>query len=97
MTDRITWQQADLTTWTPPTGAFDLVTSHYLHLPPEARQTAYAAIADAVAPGGTLLLAGHHPSDMEAGVGRPRWPELYATAEELAAIDARRRLDHRCH
>ncbi len=36
--DRITWRQADLTTWTPPAGAFDLVTAHYLHLPPEARR-----------------------------------------------------------
>ena len=85
MADRITWQQADLTTWTPPAGAFDLVSSHYLHLPPEHRHTAYAAIAGAVAPGGTLLLVGHHPSDMDAGVGRPRWPEMFSTAEELAA------------
>ena len=83
--DRITWRQADLTTWTPPAGAFDLVTAHYLHPPPEARSTVYAAIAGAVAPGGTLLLVGHHPSDMDAGVGRPRWPEMFATAEELAA------------
>ena len=83
--DRIAWRQADLTTWAPPAGAFDLVTAHYLHLPADDRRTAYAAIAGAVAPGGTLVLVAHHPSDMDAGVGRPRWPEMFATAEDLAA------------
>ena len=28
---RIEWQEADLSTWTPPAASFDLVTSHYMH------------------------------------------------------------------
>ncbi len=61
----------------------------------------YAALADAVAPGGTLMIVGHHPSDLDAGIDRPRWPELFFTADELTAAlggdwtvvaaDARRR------
>jgi SAM-dependent methyltransferase len=83
--ERITWLHADLTTWQPPTRAFDLVSVHFLQLPPDERHAVYSGIAGAVAPGGTLLIVGHHPTDMDAGVGRPHWPEMYFTAEELAA------------
>jgi SAM-dependent methyltransferase len=82
---RITWLQADVTAWTPPAGAYDLVSAHYLHPDADDRDIVYSAIATAVAPGGTLLLVGHHPTDMDSGVGRPRWPEMYVTADELAA------------
>lgn len=54
---RITWLSADLTTWKPD-GQFDLVTSHYVHVPgpPEAL---FERLASWVAPGGTLLVVGH--------------------------------------
>jgi SAM-dependent methyltransferase len=83
--ERITWQHADLLTWSPPVGAFELVTVHFLHLPPQQRTVVYAALATAVAPGGILLAVGHHPSDMDAGIGRPPWREMYFTAGQLAA------------
>lgn len=55
---RITWTPADLTAWDPGPGRFDLVTSHYVHVPgpPEAL---FARLASWVAPGGTLLVVGH--------------------------------------
>jgi len=31
--DRVSWQQADLLTWTPPAGAYDLVSAFFVHLP----------------------------------------------------------------
>ena len=54
---RVTWTPADLTTWEP-ADRFDLVTSHYVHVPgpPEAL---FARLASWVAPGGTLLVVGH--------------------------------------
>lgn len=54
---RVTWLPADLTNWDPD-GRFDLVTSHYVHIPgpPEAL---FARLATWVAPGGTLLVVGH--------------------------------------
>ena len=61
------------------------MTSHYLHLPSEPRRRVYAALAAAVAPGGRLLVVGHHPSDLEVGVQRPPDPDLFFTAEEVAA------------
>lgn len=80
---RITWAQADLTTWQP-TRRFDLVTSHFMHLPTKLREPLFAALAAAVAPGGTLLIVGHHPSDMQAAIGRPDLPDWYFTAEDIA-------------
>ncbi|WP_280234411.1 class I SAM-dependent methyltransferase [Nocardia cyriacigeorgica] len=59
---RITWQQADLTEWHPPTAHFDLVCTHYVHTSGSPRDL-FARLSAAVAPGGTLLIVGHHPTD----------------------------------
>ena len=82
--DRTTWQHADVTTWAPPPGAFDLVTSAFLHPAAAQRDEIVRRLAAAVAPGGTLLLAQHDPGDLHTV--RPGGdPELFATAEELVA------------
>jgi SAM-dependent methyltransferase len=83
--DRIQWVRADLTVWTPPRAAFDLVSAQYMHLPPEPRHELFARLAAAVAPGGTLLIVGHDFSDVAAGAHRPPMPEMFFTAEEIAA------------
>lgn len=61
--DRITWICADLDAWTPPDGAFDLVTAHYLHSRGTARVALFERLAAAVGPDGTLLVVGHHLDD----------------------------------
>lgn len=81
---RIDWLEADLTGWAPPEERFDLVSSQFVHLA-GAREAFFRRLAAAVAPGGTLLVVGHHPSDLETTVGRPPLPELFFTAEEVAA------------
>ena len=83
--ERITWQQADLRAWQPGPELFDLVTVQYLHLPPPLRVNAYRQLAALVRPGGVFLVAAHHPSDLQTTVPRPPHPELFFTAEELAA------------
>jgi SAM-dependent methyltransferase len=84
---RITWRQLDLfaEAWEP-LGAFELVNSQYLHLPPDVRARSVGRLADAVTLGGDLLLTAHHPSDLEVPGLRPNLPELFCTAEELAAF-----------
>ena len=57
--ERVDFRHADLRTWTPPAGRFDLVTAHYLHLPSAVRGPLFERLAAAVAPGGTLLVVGH--------------------------------------
>ncbi|MHB1810736.1 MAG: class I SAM-dependent methyltransferase, partial [Solirubrobacteraceae bacterium] len=83
---RIQWRELDLVADEPvKLGEFELVTSHYLHLPPELRERVLERLAAAVAPGGRLLLVAHHPSDLQIPGLRPNLPELFHTAEELAA------------
>ena len=68
--DRIEFRQADLRTWTPEGEQWDLVTSCFLHLLDDGMLEATRQMAEAVAPGGTLLVAGHHPDDEHTGL---RW------------------------
>jgi SAM-dependent methyltransferase len=80
---RITWAHADVTVWGPEE-QFDLVSTHFMHLPGEPRRSLIARLAAAVAPGGTLLVVGHHPSDLETGARRPPVPDMFFSAEEVA-------------
>jgi SAM-dependent methyltransferase len=83
--DRITWQAVDVLVWEPAPLQFDLVSAQFMHLPSLARQALHRRLAASVRPGGRLLIVGHHPSDMDAGIGRPHFPDLFFTAEEVAA------------
>jgi SAM-dependent methyltransferase len=83
---RITWQQADLTAWAPEVARYDLAAMLFVHLRPEQRDGAFARLAAAVAPGGTLLVVAHHPLDLQLeGMGPPE-PELFFTADDAAAV-----------
>ncbi|HZO26105.1 MAG TPA: class I SAM-dependent methyltransferase [Chloroflexota bacterium] len=82
--DRITWQHADATSWEPAPSQFDLVSAMFIHLPRLEHDALYRRLAAAVRLGGTLLIVGHHPSDLETTVGRWNLPGLMFTAEELA-------------
>jgi SAM-dependent methyltransferase len=81
---RIQWLREDLLWYQPPRRAYDLVTAQYLHLPEDGRRMLFARLAAAVADGGTLLIVGHHPLDLETRVPRPRLPELFFTGDDLA-------------
>ncbi|GAA3541909.1 hypothetical protein GCM10022222_26980 [Amycolatopsis ultiminotia] len=81
--DRIEWVVTDLTTWVPDR-KFDLVTTHFLHIPATDRVPLFTRLADSVAPRGTLLVVGHHPADVASAAGRPDMTDLLFTAEEVA-------------
>ncbi|MCU7820543.1 class I SAM-dependent methyltransferase [Kitasatospora sp. DSM 101779] len=85
LADRITWLRADLGERPPAGAGFELVSAQYLHLPVEARPALFAGLAAAVAPGGTLLIVGHHPRDLAGGGGPRLLPEMLFTPEEAAA------------
>lgn len=61
---QVDWVHADLTSriWEE---RFDLVSTHFLQMPPAMRTAAFARLAAAVAPGGTLLVVGHDGAGME--------------------------------
>ncbi|MFF8846377.1 class I SAM-dependent methyltransferase [Streptomyces sp. NPDC015127] len=81
---RIEWVEADLTSWTPTGDHFDLVSTHYVH-PAASRDALFRRLAAAVAPGGTLLVVGHHPSAPQPHVSHAAAPEVHFTAEDVAA------------
>jgi SAM-dependent methyltransferase len=83
---RIEWRQADLVTQPPELGLFDLVSVQFMQLPPEPRTRLFSALAAAVRAGGTLLVVGHHPSDLATGVARPPMPELFYSSDEIAGL-----------
>lgn len=77
--ERITWVEADLTTWEPD-ARWDLVVTHYAH--PEIAPSAFVErLAGWVAPGGTLLVVTHRHDP--SGAEHP--PEATADAIELAS------------
>jgi SAM-dependent methyltransferase len=82
--DRIRWQQADFTTWEPGGATFDLVNAQFLHFPSALRERVYARLADAVAPGGTLLIVAHDPSELHTGMGHDHPEDMFVTATQLA-------------
>ena len=56
-----------------------------MHQPGAVRRALFARLAAAVAPGGTLLIVGHHPSYLRTMAHRMHAPDLMFTAEEVAA------------
>jgi len=79
----VKWLERDLFEWSPPERSFDLVVIVYLHLPPHERQPVYQRAAAAVAPGGRLVIVGHHRAEVGEGVSGPT-PDRLFTAEEIA-------------
>ena len=82
---RIDWTHADLRRQPPAEGAYNLVSSQFMHLPGEARRDLFARLAAAVAPGGTLLIVGHHPSDLHTTAHRMHFPDMMFTGDEVAS------------
>ena len=83
---RIEWRQADLLASPPEPGSFDLVSVQFMQLPPEPRTRLLTALMASIRDGGTLLVVGHHPSDLGTGVPRPPMPELFYSPDEIAAL-----------
>ncbi|KAA0022234.1 class I SAM-dependent methyltransferase [Antrihabitans cavernicola] len=82
----IDWLQADLMQpWDPP-HTYDLISAQYMHLPTVERTRLFRTLAAAVAPNGTLLIVGHHPSDMETLMKRPNVPDLFFTGDDIVAL-----------
>ena len=78
----VDWRLADIADGAPEPGGFDLVTTHYPALRLADDATATRGLLDAVAPGGTLLVVGHGPSQEAADHG---WdPEGWVQPEDVA-------------
>jgi SAM-dependent methyltransferase len=82
--------EADVTTYEPEPGGFDLVLIAYLQTPAGDRAKWLGHAVDALAPGGTLVMVGHDRTNIEHGYGGPQDPSVLTTPDELrAALEAR--------
>jgi 2-polyprenyl-3-methyl-5-hydroxy-6-metoxy-1,4-benzoquinol methylase len=86
----VDWVQADLLAYRPGQRAYDLVLLFYLQLPAAQRREVVRAAAEAVAPGGTLLLVAHDSRNLEHGHGGPKEASVLYTAADgaVTALDA---------
>jgi SAM-dependent methyltransferase len=81
----VEWIEADVAAWAPPARAFDLVCALYLQLPAPDRRAALGHAADAVRPGGTLLVIGHDLLNLTEGWGGPSKPDVLFTPSDIGA------------
>ncbi len=84
--EKISWIRTDLTESVPADTTYDLVCAFFMHLPKAERDVLFRSLTDLVAPGGSLLIVGHHPSDLDVPVNRPKEPDLFYTATEVAGL-----------
>lgn len=88
LTSEVTWTHADLLTAAPPAGGFDLVSMQYFPVPRQHHRTGLRALIEAVATGGTLLVAHHDLADMSRHPGHsPELSDYYQPGEIIALLD----------
>lgn len=77
--------EADLAAWDWPKASFDLVVSIFAQVfTGDSRKLFHHRLADALVPGGILLLQGYHPRQLTFRTGGPSCIDNLYTAEELA-------------
>ena len=81
----VEWIRGDVTTDRPPAGIFDLVVVAYLHVRRAQLETVLAHDADALAPGGVLVLVGHDATNLTEGYGGPQDPGVLYGPDDVAA------------
>jgi SAM-dependent methyltransferase len=81
----VRFEQIDVERTPPEPGAWDLVLIAYLQLPWPRMVAVLHGAARALAPGGTLLVVGHHLDNLEHGHGGPSDPAVLYTEARVAA------------
>ena len=77
--------EADLADWTPAPASLDAVVLVYVHLPAALRSTVHRTLAQALRPGGWLLLEAFHPQQLQYQSGGPKDAALLYTLAQLRA------------
>ena len=81
----ITTEVADLAEYVPTPGGYDLVVIAYLQLVDAELTPILHRAAEAVAPGGKLVLVSHDLSNLESGYGGPQHPAVLTTPDQVVA------------
>ena len=67
---------ADLASWEPPAGEYDLVLLAYMQAPEGMRKSLHAKAAKALRGGGHVFVIAHHSDNLEHGIGGPPMSEV---------------------
>jgi 2-polyprenyl-3-methyl-5-hydroxy-6-metoxy-1,4-benzoquinol methylase len=90
VSERITWVEGDLATWTPHASHFDLVVCLYVHVAGSVEEMV-RRMANGVAVGGALFMVGHRPIDPTTGAATAAAGQVQVSVESaVAALDPRR-------
>jgi thioredoxin reductase/SAM-dependent methyltransferase len=84
--DRITWLRADVLSDELPAGPYDLVSLQFMHFSKADRTSLFRRCLAVVAPGGTLQVVAHHPHDLHTTAHRPKMPDFFYAADEIAEL-----------
>ena len=82
---RFSTRTADLLTYTPEREAYDLVLVVYLQIVAAERSAVLRKAAEAVAPGGTLVVTAHDSDNLRRGYGGPPDPSVLYSAQDVVA------------
>ena len=82
----VDWVLADVLEHEPAARAFDLVAMLYLQLPADELARAVRHAAEAVAPGGTLIVLGHDTTNLTDGYGGPKDASVLFTPDDVVAL-----------
>ena len=78
----VEWVAADLLEYRPPAG-LDLAIAFYFQVPDDERRLVLGRAAEALAPGGTMLVVAHDLLNLAEGIGGPQEPEVLYTPEDV--------------
>lgn len=82
----VEWVLGDVLELIPEPRSFDLVVVLYLQLPGDQLALALRRAADAVAPGGTLIVLGHDATNLTDGYGGPKDVSVLFTPEQVVSV-----------
>jgi 2-polyprenyl-3-methyl-5-hydroxy-6-metoxy-1,4-benzoquinol methylase len=80
------WWQVDARTFAADGRTYDLVTTHFLHPPDHGMVQVTRRLADAVAPGGHLLVVGHAPADVVAQLTAAKRRAMFLAEDLLPGL-----------
>lgn len=86
--DRTDWWQVDARTFGADGRSYDLVTTHFLHPPDGGMVEVTSRLADAVAPGGHLLVVGHAPSEVFTQLSASHRRAMFLAKDLLPGLPA---------
>ena len=84
--ERTQWWQVDARTFSAEGRAYDLVATHFLHPPAGGMVEVTRRLADAVAPGGHLLVVGHAPSEVFTQLNAGHHAAMFLAKDLLPAL-----------